>query len=291
MNREYSNPQAIVSAHWLADHLDDAGLRIFDCTVYLRADTLESAYRVVSGREDYNSGHIPGAAFLDLQDDLSDSSASLRFTMPPPDELMAMFASHGVGDGSRIVLYSRDNIQWATRVWWMLRAIGFDNAAILDGGWEYWTQLGLPVSTDPSRYPATSLSTKPRAGLFVGKQAVQAASADADSVVINALSAELHAGHSPRYGRPGRIPGSVNVPANSLRDDATRQLLPANETADAFERVGASADKKVLIYCGGGIAATLDAFVLYQLGYPDIAVYDNSLNEWARDESLPMESD
>ena len=108
---------------------------------------------------------------------------------------------------------------------------------------------------------------------------------------INALVPDLHSGADPRYGRPGRIPGSVNLPAASLLEPETQTLPSAAAAADAFAAVGAAPSKRLIIYCGGGIAATLDAFVAHQLGYRDITVYDNSMSEWATDASLPIETD
>lgn len=288
---QYLYPDAIVSAEELAAQLDQPGLRIFDCTMYLRADSLDEPYRVVSGRADYEQAHVPGAAFLDLQQDLSDPRAPLRFTMPSIDELASRFAENGIGDEHRVVLYSRENMQWATRVWWMLRAVGFDRAAILDGGWEYWVAQGLAQRAGTQRYPAASLIANGRPELFVGRQAVQEAQQRDDTVIINALSRELHAGHSARYGRPGRIPGSVNLPATGLRDAQTGCLLPAAQVTQQVAATGLQPGKRAVLYCGGGIAATLDAFILHQLGYSEISVYDNSLNEWAKDPSLPMASD
>lgn len=288
---QYQYPEAIVPADELAAQLDQPGLRIFDCTMYLRADSPDDPYRVVSGRADYEQAHVPGAAFLDLQQDLSDPGAALRFTMPSLDELTRRFAENGIGDEHRVVLYSRENLQWATRVWWMLRAVGFDRAAILDGGWEYWQGQGLPQRAGTERYPAASLTTNGRPGLFVDRQAVQAAQQCSETIVINALSRDLHAGRSARYGRPGRIPGSVNLPATGLRDPQTGCLLPAAQVAQQVAEIGLEPGKRAVLYCGGGIAATLDAFILHQLGYSELSVYDNSLNEWAKDPSLPMESD
>jgi thiosulfate/3-mercaptopyruvate sulfurtransferase len=287
----YQYPDAIVSTHWLAENLKDPSLRIFDCTVYLLAGDANSPYKVLSGRADYESGHIPGAAFADLQDDLSNQETELRFTMPDPATSAEQFAALGVGNDTRVVLYSRGNLQWATRIWWMLRSIGFDNAAVLDGGWERWEADNLPTETTSNTYPPAQLTAKPRAGLFCSKDEVLAAGKNNSATVINALSAELHAGHSPRYGRPGRIPGSVNVPATSLRDATELTLIDADNANAAFEAVDATPDKPTIIYCGGGIAATLDAFILHQLGHSQISVYDNSLNEWARDPSVQMESD
>ncbi|WP_431272315.1 sulfurtransferase [Dankookia sp. P2] len=187
------------------------------------------------------------------------------------------------------MLYARASLQWATRVWWMLRAIGFDDAAILDGGFDRWSAEGRPTATEETRYPPAVLTARPRPGLFIGKEEVRAAIGDAGACTINALAPDLHRGENARYGRPGRIPGSVNVPAAALLDPATLTIRPAAEVAASFAAVGADPGKRILLYCGGGIAATLDAFLLHQLGYRDIAVYDASMSEWAKDESLPIE--
>ena len=289
----YAHPEAIVSTAWLAANLADPALRVFDCTTYLRYETgTGRPYRVESGQADYAAGHIPGSAFLDLQGELSDTSSRFNFTMPAAADLAARCAARGIGAGTRVVLYSRKSMQWATRVWWMLRAIGFDNAAILDGGFDKWQAEGRPLETSPSHYPAaTPLAAAPRPGLFIGKDAVRAAIGDAGACTINALAPDLHSGENPRYGRPGRIPGSVNVPALDLVDPATLTLKPPAAVAAAFAAVGADRSRRILLYCGGGIAATLDAFLLHQLGYGDIAVYDASMSEWAKDAALPVERD
>jgi len=287
----YKYPEAIVTGEWLAAHLDDQALRVFDCTTYLASpDGPDHPYKVVSGRPDYEAAHIPGSAFLDLQEELSDRASRYRFTMPPLEELAARFAQHGIGDGSRAILYSRKSPMWANRIWWMLRAVGFDDAAILDGGWDKWSAESRPASSEPSSYAPATLTAKPRPSLFVGPDSVETAIGDAGICTINALSPELHRGDSPRYGRPGRIPGSVNVPAAGLIDKETLELPAADAAAAAFDSVGAKPSKRALVYCGGGIAATLDAFLLHQLGHENIAVYDNSMSEWATDESRPIET-
>jgi thiosulfate/3-mercaptopyruvate sulfurtransferase len=289
---QFQHPNALVTTEWLEANLADSALRVFDCTTYLVYDSgPDRPYKVVSGRADYDAGHIPGSGFLDLQADLSDNASPFRFTMPPAETLTAAFGRHGIGDGARVVLYSRKTPIWATRIWWMLRSLGFDSAAILDGGWDKWRLENRPSATEPGVYRPGSLTPRPRPGLFVGKNAVQAAIGDAASCTINALAPNLHSGENPRYGRPGRIPGSVNVPAAALLDPKTLELQSAGTAAAAFGSVGADPSQRVIVYCGGGIAATLDAFLLHQLGYENIAVYDASMSEWANDETLPMETD
>ena len=108
---------------------------------------------------------------------------------------------------------------------------------------------------------------------------------------MNALAPEFHLGAGPsRYGRPGRIPGSVNVPAASLLDPDNGAFVPLDEARRAFEDAGVSTDRHVVAYCGGGISATVDLFLLHQLGYPDLTLYDASMGEWARDPDLPIET-
>jgi len=292
MPRTFADPNAIVTGCTLEAMLGREDLRVFDCTQYLIYETgTGRPYSVTSGRNDYQAAHIPGAAFLDLQDELSVADSPYRFTLPQPETLAQAFAGAGIGDSTRVVLYAGDKMQWATRIWWMLRYVGFDNAAVLDGGWHKWHLDGRPTESGTNSYAPAVLTPRPRPALFVHRETMRAAIADATACSLNALSADLHAGADPRYGRRGRIPGSVNVPASSLIDPQTHELLPLEQIAEAFEAVGATPDKRILNYCGGGIAATLDAFVQYQLGYPDIAVYDASMSEWAKDETLPIETD
>ena len=290
----YHDPNALVQTDWLEAHLSDAALRIFDCTTHLlpKEPDTDAPYRVVSGRAEYDAAHIPGAGFIDVQRELSDNTTKLRFMLPPADQFADVMSRCGVGDGTRVVLYSADGIMWATRVWWMLRAFGFDNAAVLDGGWEKWQAEGRAVSTEPSAYPRATFIPRPRAGLFVGKDRVRAALADTNTVIVNALQPELHRGKSPsRYGRPGRIPGSVNVPAGKLLDRDTKTFVPLADASAKFGEAGVEPSKNVICYCGGGISATVDLFMLYQLGYKHLTLYDGSMGEWAKDDSLPIETD
>ena len=289
---DYKYPDAIVTTAWLADNLSAPNLRIFDCTTTLELSTNpRQPYRVVSGRADFESAHIPGAGFLDLQGDLSDRTSRFGFTMLPLPELAAAFAQAGIGDTDKVVLYSHNNPQWATRLWWMLRAIGFDNAAILDGGWEKWEAEARPISDTPTPLAPASLTLRAREDAFVGKDSVLNAINNPACCTINALSPDLHSGKDPRYGRAGRIPGSVNVPASDVLNAADKTLPTPAVAAEIFAAVGAGASQQIILYCGGGIWATMDAFLLHQLGYENVAVYDASMSEWAMDKSLPMEVD
>ncbi|MCA0303361.1 MAG: sulfurtransferase [Proteobacteria bacterium] len=281
---------ALISTDDLARRLGAPGVRVFDCTTYLRPRP-EGGYAVESGRANYDKGHLPGAAFLDLPRDLSVADHKLRFTLPPLDALTRAFAAQGIGHGTFVVLYSHATPNWATRIWWMLRAIGFDDVAILDGGLDKWVAEKRPLSTEPTVHPPATLTLRARPEVFVGKEEMLAAIGKADTLTLNALSHEQHKGAGGVvYGRAGRIAGSSCVPAASLFGP-DKTLKPIAELRAAFEGVGAAPDRRILVYCGGGIAATLDAFVLTALlGHRDVAVYDNSMQEWSNDPSLPMET-
>ena len=278
----------LVDGHWLQAHLDASALRVYDCTTHLRPDPVR-VYRAESARAEYEAGHVPGAAYIDLQADLSDPASALRFTLPTPEDFARAAGRLGIGDDTEVVFYSSGSPMWATRLWWMLRAMGFDRVAVLDGGLARWTADGRPLEQGERRHPGATFTPNPRPHLLADRHRVLAAIADGGTRIVNALSRTQHSGDpkAVHYGRPGHIAGSVSVPAfGLLREDGT--LRPPNELRAAFEQAGIAPQDRTLAYCGGGIAATLDAFALALLGNMDVAVYDNSLSEWAADPSLPM---
>jgi len=286
----FTHPEFLIDTETLERQLGDPNLRVFDCTTILIPDP-KTTYQAVPARADFEKGHIPGAQFIDLQADLSDSSQRLRFMLPSAEAFTAAMRRFGVGQGTRVVTYSTTTPQWATRVWWLLRVFGFDHAAVLDGGWQKWNREGRPVETGPGKpRPPGDFVVREQRPLMAGKEAVLGAIGDGAVCTLNALSAEQHAGSGGNsYGRVGRIKGSVNLPAAHLLDPATSKFLPADELRRRFEAVGAF-DKQVITYCGGGIAASADAFALVMLGHPDVKLYDASMSEWANDPSLPMET-
>jgi thiosulfate/3-mercaptopyruvate sulfurtransferase len=283
----------LISTQELSDTLGQPGLRVFDCTTYLdyQPEGGSVPYIVRPGTLSFEEGHIPGADFLDLQGEFSDSKTELRFMMPEVAQLEAAFGRHGLGNDSRVVLYSIGTAMWATRFWWMLQSLGFE-ALVLDGGLDKWKAEGRAIETGPAKgYPPAQFVARPRPGLFIDKRETLAASTDRSTVVVNALGPQFHKGLEPsRYGRPGRIPGSVNVPAATLIDAQAKTFLPLADAEAKFAALGIARDKRVVAYCGGGISATIDLFQLHRLGYDNITLYDGSMGEWAKDESLPIET-
>lgn len=285
--------RSLITTEQLADEAGQPNLRIFDCTTYLEPlpPGSDAPYAAVPGRHTFETGHIPGADFLDLQGEFSDRSTHLRFMMPSVAQLVEAFGRHGVGSDSRVVLYSIGSSMWATRFWWMLRSLGFE-AAVLDGGFDKWEAEGRAVERGPAAgYPPATFQATPAPGFFIDKSAVLAAIGDTERAVVNALGPQFHRGQEPgRYGRPGRIPGSVNVPAATLVDANSKTFVTLADARAKFEQQGVTRDKKVICYCGGGISATIDLFMLHRLGYDDLTLYDASMGEWARDSALPIET-
>jgi thiosulfate/3-mercaptopyruvate sulfurtransferase len=289
------DPDALISAEVLAAQLGRADLRCYDCTTYLEpADPGAGVpFKVGSGRETFRAGHVPGADFLELQDELSAADTRVLFMMPPREQLARAFGRHGLGDGSRVVLYSVGSMMWATRVWWMLRSIGFDRAAVLDGGFDSWQAEGRPIERgEPKGYPPATFTPRPRAGSFVDKATVRAAIGDPRTVTVNSLTPQSFSGLGPSpYRRAGRVPGSVNVPSSDMIDAKTKRFVSPAEALARFAQAGVTSDRRVVAYCGAAISATIDLFMLHQLGFDDLTLYDGSLLEWAEDPSLPIETD
>ena len=292
---ELSQENYLVDCDWLAQHLGTPELRIVECTSQLpnyfepsAADGLE----LTSGRPLFDETHIAGATYVDLLHELSDrSQTNFMYAMPSAEEFARVMSRIGVGDDSAVVLYDRGMNSWAARVWWMLRCFGFDNAAVLDGGWTAWVERDLPASNEPPNYPVATFTPRPRAGLIATRDDVLASLDDGNTCLINALDPDEFAGRPPqRYARPGRIPGSVNVPFAKTVDLPTQTFADENASRQQFADVGALDKERVIAYCGGAIAASNTVFALTRLGVDNVALYDGSLTEWSSDPDLPMET-
>lgn len=286
----FVHPEFLVETDWLAQHLNDPNVLVFDCTTHLIPDP-KITYQVVPGREDFAKGHIPGAQFIDMLRDVSDTTHRFRFMRQSPEEFATAMRRFGVNNTSRVITYSTANPQWATRMWWLLRVFGFDNAAVLNGGWQKWAREGRAVETGEAKPRAAgNFTVREVRDLMADKDQVLAAIGDGGVCTLNALAPQQHVGTGGNsYGRVGRIPGSVNLPAAHLLDPDTNEFLPADELRRRFAAVGAM-DRHVITYCGGGIAASADSFALVMLGHNNVKLYDASMSEWAMDPSLPMEA-
>ena len=284
------NGHLLIDAEWLNNHIDDPNLRIFDCTTRLIPDD-KLGYRIEDARDNWAAGHIRGSGYLNCQSDMCDTNSKFRFMLSAPHEFARSVGSLGIGDNTKVVLYSTAELFWSTRAWWALYANGFDNAVILNGGLQEWINLGHPISTDPCTYPETTFTPKRRNEVIVDKNQVLSSIGDQKICLINALSEEQYRGTGGMvFGRPGHIPGSGNAPYSALANFSTGTLNDPDTVKRTLEKSGAIKDDKIVNYCGGGISATIGFFAQKLLGYENIALYDASMQEWGFDKTLPIET-
>ena len=283
-------PTPLVSTDWLANHLGDPDLRVLDATAHLAGPEPGSTigWSLRPGLDDYLAAHIPGAAFADIINDLSEPDGG-ALSKPSPARFAVAAGRLGIGPLSRVVVYALD-VHWATRVWWLLRANGFDNVAVLDGGLPKWTAEGRPTTTGVERYPGAEFVGEPRPRFFAELDEVkQVVDTGSGACLINSLSPQDHHGvETNNFARPGHIPGSLNVFMDALLNQADGTYKPVGELREIFADVLSRPGRKVT-YCGVGISATSDALALTLLGESDVAVYDGSLQEWTSNPELPLE--
>jgi len=274
---------SLVSTEWLNQHLQDPDLVVLDCSVSTMPEN-DGGFHNVSGRPDYEAGHIPTAGFADLKAELSDLNQPIEFAVPTPEQFCTAMGALGIGDDSRVVLYDTSYTAWAARVWWMLRWVGFDNAAILDGGFQNWAAEGRPISTEAIQRTAKHLTPIPRPELIAYRDEVLASIKDNSICLIDTMPEEFYSGEMTLYQRPGHIPGASNTSGLKLMDKTGH--FRSNEELTAMHKGDHNA--RTITYCGGGIMASSNAFIMTRLGFTDVAVYTASLQEWAADPANPM---
>ena len=289
----YANPHYLVETEWLAEHLDDPSLRLFEVT-----GMLTSSFENLAEARSYSERHLPGAAFLDVgsRNGPLYAAGELPWMAARPEAASKALAALGIGPGHRVVLYAASprpgidkGMMWTTRAWWLLHGWGV-SCAVLNGGFEKWVAESRSVEATPRRYaPASTPFPVSDGPAMATKGDVIAALADERAAVVDALPEPVYRGEAEvAYGaRKGHIEGALNVPMDGLLD-ANGCFLPEPELRNALEAARLLERSEVITYCGGGIAATVDAFALALLGYENVTVYDASLFEWSNDPSLPM---
>lgn len=289
-------PPYLIETDWLADHLEDPSVRILDVT-----GMLTSKLENIAHDRSFIEGHIPGALFFDMASGdglLSDPDADLPWTWPNAARVEAALGGAGVDNGAHVVLYAATprpgvdrGVMWCTRAWWTLHHFGA-GCSVLNGGLEKWIAEGRAVAKGPAEAPRPAQFKASGDGreAIASKEDVRAAVAGGAVCVVDALDAGSYEGAKPgkAYARPGHITGAINAPmAELLQEDGLTFLEPARLKERLAAR-GLGPDQAAITYCGGGIAATVDAFVMKMLGNEKVRVYDNSLFEWAADPTLPM---
>jgi thiosulfate/3-mercaptopyruvate sulfurtransferase len=279
----------LVSTAWLEEHLHEPGLRIFDTSARIGFDPDSATPHAASGRDDWARAHIPGSGFVDLLE-LAGPARPSGHMLPSAERFAEEMSAVGVAPGSHVVVYDSGAAMFATRLWWVLRVFGFDTVSVLDGGWRAWVREGRLASSEPCRYPPARFEAAFHPERLATLEQLESYVDRGAACLVNALSPEAFRGEATLgYRRPGRIPGSRNVPHYELLDPESGRFRPVAELRDRLSASGALAqDRPIVSYCGGGMAATTVAFALELVGRRDVAVYDGSLNEWTADPDRPV---
>jgi thiosulfate/3-mercaptopyruvate sulfurtransferase len=240
-----------------------------------------------SGLDRYDAGHLPGAAYVDIDEDLA-APPGLGGRHPLPDT--AVFAAAmrraGVHLGSTVVVYDDGPATAAARLWWLLRDHGHDDVMVLDGGYAAWSADGRPISTTPVRPAPGNWTGRP--GHLPVVEADQVREAPGNAVLVDVRAAERFRGeHESIDPVAGHIPGAVNAPLAGNTDDAGR-FLPEADLRRRFEQLGVHNGVPVTAYCGSGVTATQTLLALRLAGFADAALYPGSWSGWIADASRPV---
>jgi thiosulfate/3-mercaptopyruvate sulfurtransferase len=262
-----------VSPQWLEDHLDDSDVVIIDCRFSL-ADP-------EAGRQQYLAGHIPEAYYFDLNQDLSSPVGKHggRHPLPDSQELAEKLASIGVTFGqTQVVAYDDSQLAFAARLWWLLRYLGHDRVAVLDGSWSGWQADGRPTTTAlPLPHPG-QFEPQVRHDWVVDYETVKARKDNPDVVLIDSRDRDRYRGErEPIDPIAGHIPGALNYPWKAVTDDRGVVQPPEWQRQHWTDLPNA---EEVMVYCGSGVTACVNLFSLELANVPNLKLYAGSWSDW-----------
>jgi thiosulfate/3-mercaptopyruvate sulfurtransferase len=256
----------LVSTDWLVEHLHDAGLRIVDFRWTLAGG---------DGRKQYEEGHIPGAAFVSLDDVTGEGPG--RHPLPSRDQFEAAMRRAGVDDASQVVVYDEIGGSVASRLWFLLRWFGHGSQAVLDGGIKSWR--GVLEAEIPSVEPGDFHAHEPDRSLVVDFEQVRALRA---VPLLDSRLGERYRGETePVDPKAGHIPGALSAPYPENLDSNGR-FLPAAKLRERFKKLGVKKGQQAVVYCGSGVNATHNLLAMALAGIDDVRLYEGSWSDWSR---------
>ena len=282
MTNTEPNVPALVSAEWLVARLGDPTVRPVDVRWYLTEPG--------RGRAEYQQGHIPGAAYMDIDGDLAapPGQGPGRHPLPAATTFAAAASRAGIGDETHVVAYDASGGAYAARLWWLLRYFGHTRVSLLDGGWPAWREAGYPTDIETPTFAPASFTAVPHPEMVVDADAVDRLRRDARALLLDARANERFEGRvEPIDPQAGHIPGARSAPfAGNLRDDG--HLKSADELRDRYLALGADAAERVVCYCGSGVTAAHDILALHLVGRTDALLYEGSWSDWCSDPARPV---
>lgn len=244
-----------------------------------------------AGRTAYRAGHIHGAVYAHLEEDLSapKTAQSGRHPLPDPAQLATKLGAWGIDRHSQVIAYDADNGAHAARLWWLLRWLGHEAVAVLDGGFKCWQAAGYPVDQASPRLIGRLFQAQLRSNFFVGAEEVAQRVTQPDWRVLDARAPERYAGTvEPIDPIAGHIPGAHNYPfARNLSADA--RFLPAADLRTRFEQaLGEVNSHHAIAMCGSGVTACHNLLAMEVAGLSGARLYAGSWSEWIRDPNRPI---
>jgi thiosulfate/3-mercaptopyruvate sulfurtransferase len=275
-------PGVFVSTDWLARHLDDANVRVVDVRGLVKPPGSPPP-RYVPKREDYDAGHIPGAVFVDWTRDIVDLDDPVSNQVARPEK--------AIGDGTLVVAYDDYSHVFAGRLRWVLRVYGHENVRVLEGGFATWKKEGRATTTAAPVTRQATFTPRFQPALHRTADQVQAA-IERGAWLIDARPAPQFEGAASAARRRGHIPTARNVPYPTLLEGPDGKMRDEAALRTTFLKAGldlAAPPKEIVVYCNGGVTATVPMMALERLGLGPIALYDGSWNEWGNDDTRPLE--
>jgi thiosulfate/3-mercaptopyruvate sulfurtransferase len=274
----------LISTDQLNAHLNDSSWLVADCRYNLKNE--------LWGREQYLASHIAGAVFVSLAYDLAAprTGSNGRHPLPAPEAIATTFARIGIGHATQVIAYDQDVGAFASRLWWMLRYLGHDAVAVLDGGFAKWTREGHPTRTGEETRPAATFTPRLRAAMRVTADEVLAQLGDPSMLLVDARSPERYQGQpDPLDNVSGHIPGARNrFYRHNVGDAGT--MRAAGELKADFERVLAGqSPNDTVMYCGSGVTACYNLLAMEHAGLGGAKLFAGSWSEWEADPTRPIE--